>query len=130
MAASNGTWLKALINEIWDLKIKSALHYIDNIKLNNQLTTDDITFKEKYCVNHFINNKGLDDKLKRFGSNAKTCHINLCTKGMCQEIKAKKIKVVLIRTHEMIADALTKPAPILSLSRLTKTIDPIFCVQG
>ncbi|KNZ61784.1 hypothetical protein VP01_1358g5 [Puccinia sorghi] len=77
-----GVWLKALINEMWDLQIESAAHFIDDDELNQQLTVDDKTFKEKYCTNHLIDNKGLNDKLKKFGSNSKTRHIDLRTKGL------------------------------------------------
>ncbi|PLW45531.1 hypothetical protein PCANC_10125 [Puccinia coronata f. sp. avenae] len=69
---SQSTWLKSLINEIWNLQIESALHFIDDSKLNDQLTVDDQTFKELYCTTHFIDNKGLNNKLKKFGSNSKT----------------------------------------------------------
>ncbi|KNZ59067.1 hypothetical protein VP01_1805g3 [Puccinia sorghi] len=43
-----------------------------------------------------ISKSGLNDKLKKFGSNLKTRHIDLKTKGMRQEVKAKNIKIVLI----------------------------------
>lgn len=72
---------------MWKLKIESANHFIDDEELNKQLTVDDKTFKELFCTNHLIDNKGLNDKLKRFGSNSKTRHIDLRTKGIRQEIK-------------------------------------------
>lgn len=121
-----GIWLKALINEIWKLQIDSAHHFIDDSELNKQLTVDDETFKREYCTTHFIDNKGLNDKLKKFGSNSKTRHIDLRTKGIRQEIKALNIKVVLVKSEDMIADSLTKPAPISSLSKFVKTIDSSF----
>ncbi|KNZ54968.1 hypothetical protein VP01_2804g2 [Puccinia sorghi] len=64
-----GVWLKALIKEMWNLQIESAAHFIEDEELNQQLTADDKTFKEQYCTNHLIDNKGLNDKLKKFGSN-------------------------------------------------------------
>ncbi|KNZ64701.1 hypothetical protein VP01_10031g1, partial [Puccinia sorghi] len=84
-----GVWLKALINKMWKIQIDSASHFIDNSDLNEQLTLDDITLKKLFCTNHLIDNKGLNNKLKKFGSNAKTCHIDLRTKGIRQEIKDK-----------------------------------------
>ncbi|KNZ59432.1 hypothetical protein VP01_1730g2 [Puccinia sorghi] len=125
-----GIWLKSLINEIWKLQVDSAKHFIDDSELNKQLTVDDETFKKEYCTTHYIDNKGLDDKLKKFGSNSKTRHIDLRTKGIRQEIKARNIKIELVKTEEMIADALTKPAPISTLSRLVETIDPVFPITS
>ncbi|KNZ59927.1 hypothetical protein VP01_163g1 [Puccinia sorghi] len=46
-----GVWLKALINEMWNLQIKSAAHFISNKELHEQLTSDNKTFKERYCTN-------------------------------------------------------------------------------
>ncbi|KNZ54266.1 hypothetical protein VP01_2994g2 [Puccinia sorghi] len=125
-----GIWLKSLINEIWKLQIDSANHFIDDSELNKQLTVDDETFKKEYCTTHYIDNKGLDDKLKKFGSNSKTRHIDLRTKGIRQEIKAQNIKIVLVKTKEMIADGLTKPAPMSTLSKLIRTIDPVFPISA
>ncbi|KNZ49377.1 hypothetical protein VP01_5057g1 [Puccinia sorghi] len=124
-----GVWLKALINEMWKLKIESADHIINDEELNKQLTVDDMTFKELYCTNHLIDNKGLNDKLKKFGSNSKTCHIDLRTKGIRQEIKANNIKITLVKTQDMIADVLTKPTSIKPIKNLIKTINPVFLSQ-
>ncbi|KAI7957539.1 hypothetical protein MJO28_004649 [Puccinia striiformis f. sp. tritici] len=87
---------------------------------------NDKEFKDKFANSHYIDNKGLDDKLKKFGSNPKTRHIDLKTKGIRQELKHKNIKIILIRTFDMIADALTKAASKSSILNLTKTIDPSF----
>ncbi|KNZ53813.1 hypothetical protein VP01_3129g1, partial [Puccinia sorghi] len=100
---------------------RSITYSLTEAELNPLLTVDDKTFKEKYCTNHLIDNKGLNDKLKKFGSNSKTRHINLRTKGLRQEIKSKNIKITLVKTHEMIADALTKPTSIEPLKKLIKT---------
>ncbi|KNZ54048.1 hypothetical protein VP01_3062g2 [Puccinia sorghi] len=121
-----GLWLKALINEMWHLQIESASHFIDDPELIQQLTVDNKTFKERYCTNDLIDNKGLNDKLKKFGTNSKTRHIDLRTKCFCQEIKNKNIKITLFQTQDMTADALTKPTSIEPLKNLTKTIDPDF----
>ncbi|PLW05912.1 hypothetical protein PCANC_27409 [Puccinia coronata f. sp. avenae] len=83
-------------------------------------------FKEKFTNNHFIDNKGLNDKVKKFGSNPKTRHINLKTKGIQQELKHKNIRITLIRTFDMLANALTKAAPKSSVVNLVNTLDPTF----
>ncbi|KNZ53775.1 hypothetical protein VP01_3139g3 [Puccinia sorghi] len=124
-----GAWLKALINEVWNLQIESAAHFIDDEELNQQLTVDDKTFKELYCTNHLIDNKGLNDKLKKFRSNSKNRHIDVRTKGLRQEIKNKNIKITLVKTQDMIADALTKPTSIGPLRNLIKTVDSSFAHQ-
>jgi hypothetical protein len=121
-----GSWLKALLYDVWNLQIDAATHYIDDKELNERLMMTDKVFKEKSANSHFIDNKGLDDKLKKFGSNPKTRHIDLKTKGIRQELKHKNIKIILIRTFDMLADALTKAAPKSSITNLTKTIDPSF----
>ncbi|KNZ47201.1 hypothetical protein VP01_65g2 [Puccinia sorghi] len=77
-----GIWLKSLINEIWKQQIDSAKNSIDDSELNKQLTVDKETFKKEYCTTHYIYNKGLDKNLKKFGSNSKTRHIDLRTKGI------------------------------------------------
>ncbi|POV99253.1 hypothetical protein PSHT_13735 [Puccinia striiformis] len=106
--------------------VDAATHYIDDKELNERLMMDNEEFLEKYANSHYIDNKGLDDKLKKFGSNPKTRHIDLKTKGIRQELKHKNIKIILIRTFDMIADALTKAASKSSIENLTKTIDPAF----
>ncbi|KNZ51524.1 hypothetical protein VP01_3918g1 [Puccinia sorghi] len=123
-----GTWLKALLSDIWNLQVDVATHYVDDCELNERLMMSDSEFKEKFINSHYIDNKGLNDKLKNFGSNPKTRHIELKSKGIRQELKHKNIKIILICTFDMLADALTKAAPKLSISNLTNTIDPIFSV--
>ncbi|PLW38518.1 hypothetical protein PCASD_13754 [Puccinia coronata f. sp. avenae] len=68
----NGTWLKALLANIWNLQLDAATHFINDKDLNERLMMDNEEFKEKFSNTHFINNKGLDDKLKPFGPNSKT----------------------------------------------------------
>jgi hypothetical protein len=87
---------------------------------------EDEEFKQKFSNTHYIDNEGLDDKLKRFGSNPKKGHIDLKTKGLPQEVKLKNIKIILICTFNMIADALTKPAPKSSIHNLIHTVYPSF----
>ncbi|PLW15122.1 hypothetical protein PCASD_23224 [Puccinia coronata f. sp. avenae] len=106
--------------------VNAANHYIDNRELNKQLMMTEEEFKDKFSNNHFIDNKGLDDKVKKFGSNPKTRHIDLKTKGIRQELKLKNIKITLIRTFNMLANALTKAAPKSSILNLIHTVDPNF----
>ncbi|KNZ48139.1 hypothetical protein VP01_5888g1 [Puccinia sorghi] len=121
-----GIWLKALLAEIWNIQIDAANHLIDNQELKEQLMMSDEEFEEKFSNQHLIDNKGLDDKVKKFGSNPKTRHIDLKTIGIRQEVKHNTIRINLIRTHEMVADSLTKASQKASISNLVKTIDPQF----
>lgn len=83
-------------------------------------------FNLKFTNEHLIDNKGLDDKVKKFGTNPKTRHIDLKTKGIRQEVKHNTIRISLIKTTEMIADALTKAASKSSISILSNAIDNDF----
>ncbi|KNZ53633.1 hypothetical protein VP01_3180g4 [Puccinia sorghi] len=57
-----------------------------------------------------VDNQGLIEKLKNFGSDSKTKHINIKMK-MLHEMKNKNEKLVtLIPSEEMVANALTKPS--------------------
>lgn len=91
-----GVWLKAVISDLWVLNGGSASHFVDNASLHSCLTINDKDFKAISQNVNYIDNKGLDDKLKKFGSNPKTQHIDLKTKGLCQEVKNATIKIVLI----------------------------------
>ncbi|KNZ48281.1 hypothetical protein VP01_577g7 [Puccinia sorghi] len=119
-----GIWLKALLMEIWNIQMDATNHLIDDPDLNDQLMMSDEEFIEKLKNEHLIDNKGLDDKVKKFGSNPKTRHIDLKTKGIRQEVKHKTIRISLIKTEDMIADALTKPASKKSILNLSQQIDP------
>jgi ABC-type phosphate transport system auxiliary subunit len=121
-----GTWLKKLLAEIWNVQINSANHLIDDLDLNKRLMMLDDDFKTKFANNHLIDNKGLNNKVKKFGSNPKNQHIDLKKKGILQDAKHNSIKITLIRTHEMIADALTKAALKSSVNILINHIDPTF----
>ncbi|KNZ52439.1 hypothetical protein VP01_3575g2 [Puccinia sorghi] len=128
-AFHEGVWLKALLAEIWNIQLDAANHIIDDPTLNEQLMMSDEEFKLKFCNEHLIDNKGLDDKVKKFGSNPKTRHIDLKTKGLRQEVKLQNIRIQLIKTAEMIADALTKPASKTSIQILTQSIDSDFSIS-
>ncbi|KNZ63039.1 hypothetical protein VP01_1193g2 [Puccinia sorghi] len=54
--------------------------------------------------------------LAEIGTNPKTRHIDLKTKGIRQEVKNNTIQISLIKTTEMIAEALTKAASNSSIS--------------
>jgi hypothetical protein len=113
-------------HNVLNLQVNAANHYIDDHELNKRLMMTKEEFKDKLSNNHSIDNKGLDDKVKKFGSNPKTCHVSLKTKGICQELKHKNIKITLIRTFDMLADALTKAAPKSLILNLIQTVDPNF----
>ncbi|KNZ54670.1 hypothetical protein VP01_2888g1 [Puccinia sorghi] len=118
-----GTWLKALLAEMWNIQIDTANHLIDDPDLQDRLMMSDEDFKLKFTNEHLIDNKGLDDKVKRFGSNPKTRHIDLKTKGLRQEVKHHTLRITLIKTTEMVADALTKAASKSSVNNLVQLID-------
>ncbi|KNZ44821.1 hypothetical protein VP01_878g2 [Puccinia sorghi] len=125
-AFHEGIWLKALLAEIWNIQLDAANHLIDDEDLNERLMMSDEDFKLKSSNQHLIDNKGLDDKVKKFGSNPKTRHIDLKTKGIRQEVKYNNIRIKLISTTDMTADALTKSASKSSIRNLVNCIDPTF----
>jgi hypothetical protein len=95
-ALSNGEqesqWLRFLIEELWKIKLAPTLFSIDN--------------------------KGLLEKLKNFGSNSKTKHLDIKIKSLCKKFNKKEINVRLITSEAMIAESLTKAAPLSSVKKL------------
>ena len=85
-------WLAFLIEELWNVQLAPTLFHIDN--------------------------KGLLEKLKNFGSNSKTKHLDIKIKSLREKFKNKDIDVQLIPSHEMVADSLTKAAPLNSIKML------------
>ncbi|KNZ64524.1 hypothetical protein VP01_1019g5 [Puccinia sorghi] len=85
-------WLGFLIEELWKTKLAPTLFHIDN--------------------------KGFLEKLKNFGSNSKTKHLDIKIKSLCEKFKNDNIKVALIPSAEMIADSLTKAAPHSTIKKL------------
>jgi hypothetical protein len=85
-------WLKFLIEELWRKKLAPTLFSIDN--------------------------KGLLEKLKNFGSNSKTKHLDIKLKNLRDKFKKKEIDVELITSEAMLADSLTKAAPLSSVKKL------------
>ncbi|KNZ57541.1 hypothetical protein VP01_2131g2 [Puccinia sorghi] len=88
-------WLAFLIEELWKIKLPPTLFHIDN--------------------------KGLLEKLKNFGSNSKTKHIDIKIKSLREKFKNDDIAVKLIPSSEMLADSLTKAAPLPSIKKLQDT---------
>ncbi|KNZ58094.1 hypothetical protein VP01_199g1 [Puccinia sorghi] len=125
-AFHEGIWLKALLAEVWNIQLNAATHLIDDPDLCKRLMMSEKDFKIKFTNEHLIDNKGLDDKVKKFGSNPKTRHIDLKTKGIRQEVKHRNIRISLIKTSDMIANALTKAAARSSITVLTQAIDADF----
>ncbi|KNZ47323.1 hypothetical protein VP01_6501g1 [Puccinia sorghi] len=83
-------WIKFLVEELWNEKIEPASFHIDN--------------------------KGLLEKIKKFGSNSKTKHLDIKMKWICEFKKKNEISVILIPCEDMIADTLTKPSNADSLT--------------
>ena len=65
-----------------------------------------------------IDNKGLLEKLKNFGSNSKTKHLDIKIKSLREKFKEKFIDVELISSKDMIADSLSKAEPHDSVKKL------------
>ncbi|KNZ52931.1 hypothetical protein VP01_3399g1 [Puccinia sorghi] len=85
-------WLTYLIEELWKTELAPTLFH--------------------------INNKGLLEKLKNFGSNSKTKHLDIKIKGLREKFKNDEIAVKLISSNDMLADSLTKAAPLSSIRKL------------
>jgi hypothetical protein len=85
-------WLKFLVEELWRIELAPTLFNIDN--------------------------KGLLEKLKNFGSNSKTKHLDIKIKNLREKFKTNEIDVQLIPSSEMLADSLTKAAPQASIKKL------------
>lgn len=93
-------WMKNLVAELWKKQLEPSLLY--------------------------INNKGLDKKLKKFGCNSKTRHINIKTKALREELKLGNLIIKLIPFSDMKANGLTKLLPLISLVKLINLIDPLY----
>jgi hypothetical protein len=94
-------WLTFLVEKLWVKKLAPTLFH--------------------------VNNKGLLEKLKHFGSNSKTKHLDIKIKYLRDKFKKKEIDVKLIPLAEMTADALTKAAPHASIKKLQEKCFSIFC---
>ncbi|PLW18438.1 hypothetical protein PCANC_15800 [Puccinia coronata f. sp. avenae] len=85
-------WLQFLVEELWSKKLAPTLFNIDN--------------------------KGLLEKLRNFGSNLKTKHLDIKIKNLRDKYKKKEIDVQLISSDDMLAESLTKAAPLSSVKKL------------
>lgn len=94
-------WLTFLIEELWAKKLAPTLFHIDN--------------------------KGLLEKLKHFGSNSKTKHLDIKIKSLREKFSKKEIDLKLIPSTEMTADALTKAAPHASIKKLQEKCFAVLC---
>ncbi|KNZ57600.1 hypothetical protein VP01_2117g1 [Puccinia sorghi] len=65
-----------------------------------------------------VDNCGLLEKLKKFGSNSKTKHLDIKIKNRRDKFSKKEIDVKLIFSEDMIADSLSKAAPHSSVRKL------------
>ncbi|PLW34649.1 hypothetical protein PCASD_11992 [Puccinia coronata f. sp. avenae] len=74
-------WLKFLIEELWKKNLAPTLFSIDN--------------------------KGLLEKLKNFGSNSKTKHLDIKIKCLRNKFKKDEINVQLIPSEAMLAGVLS-----------------------
>ncbi|CAH7689764.1 hypothetical protein PPACK8108_LOCUS24900 [Phakopsora pachyrhizi] len=73
---------------------------------------------------HFhVDNSGLLERIKHFGSNSKTKYLDM-------KMKTNNIKVTLVPTEVMIADTLTKSSSNQSLLRLSSRCLKTFSPQG
>ncbi|KNZ51365.1 hypothetical protein VP01_3983g1 [Puccinia sorghi] len=100
----------AVIKEVWNIQMDSANHFIDDPNLQERLMMSNEDFNEKFSNLHLINNKGLNDKIKKF--------------GIRKQVKYKNIQISMIRTDEIIAESLTKASPKSSILFLAKAINP------
>jgi len=85
-------WLSFLIEELWKQKLDPTVFLVDN--------------------------RGLMEKLKNFGSNSKTKHLDIKIKNLRDKYSKKEIDVKLIPSEAMIADSLSKAAPHSSVKKL------------
>lgn len=90
--AQENQWITYLIEELWKDKLNPTEFHVDNL--------------------------GLVEKIKNFGSNSKTKHLDIKGKWLRDLKKNNQINVKLIPSEEMVADALTKASNHQSLQRL------------
>ncbi|KNZ57880.1 hypothetical protein VP01_204g5 [Puccinia sorghi] len=76
-------------------------------------------WKKKLDPTEFnVDNQGLIEKIKNFGSNSKTKHLDIKMKWLRELKDSNQINFKLISSENMVADALTKPSNAKSLKRL------------
>lgn len=83
--AQESLWIQSIVGDLWrDSRIQPSDFYVDN--------------------------KGLVNKVKHFGSNSKTKYIDMKMKWLREQSDSGDIHVNLIGTDKMIANSLTKAA--------------------
>ncbi|KNZ46338.1 hypothetical protein VP01_734g4 [Puccinia sorghi] len=85
-------WITYLIEELWKEKLEPSEFNVDHL--------------------------GLLEKIKNFGSNSKTKHLDIKMKWLREMKNSNQINVKLIPSEDMVADALTKASNASSLQRL------------
>jgi hypothetical protein len=85
-------WIKFLVEELWNESLDPSTFHIDN--------------------------QGLAEKIKNFGSNSKTKHLDIKMKWLRDLKNKNEITVTLIPSEDMVADNLTKASNLESLNRL------------
>lgn len=81
-ANQENEWITNLIRELWQVEMTPTLFH--------------------------INNSGLLDKIKDFGSHSKTKHLDIKAKYLREKFKKGEIKIKLVPSQSMIANSLTK----------------------
>ncbi|KNZ52980.1 hypothetical protein VP01_337g7 [Puccinia sorghi] len=92
----------------------------DSVQENRSITyLVEELWKEKLDASNFhVDNQGLIEKIKNFGSNAKTKHLDIKMKWLRDLASKNEIIVKLIPSEDMVADALTKASGSQSLKKL------------
>ncbi|KNZ54851.1 hypothetical protein VP01_2833g2, partial [Puccinia sorghi] len=85
-------WIKFLVEELWEESLDPTTFHVDN--------------------------QGLVEKIKNFGSNSKTKHLDIKMKWLRDLNNKNEIVVTLIPSEKMIANTLTKASNAQSLDRL------------
>jgi transposase InsO family protein len=100
-------WIKYLIEELYEEKLNPTNFHVDNL--------------------------GLIEKIKNFGSNSKTKHLDIKMKWLRDLYNKNEISVKLIPSEEMVADTLTKSSSTESLNKLTERcflVEVLFSSNG
>ncbi|KNZ45972.1 hypothetical protein VP01_7654g1 [Puccinia sorghi] len=96
-------------------------HYTDATwadDLESRLSRSELWNTKLNPTQFHIDNQGLLDKIKHFGSNSKTKHLDIKLKWLRDLYNNQEISVSLIPSEEMVADALTKPSNAQALNLL------------
>ncbi|KNZ47082.1 hypothetical protein VP01_66g14 [Puccinia sorghi] len=102
---------------------KSIQHYTDatwadDIETRISRSVEELWNDSLKPTTFHVDNQGLVEKIKNFGSNSKTKHLDIKMKWLRDLKNKNEIVVTLIPSEEMIADTLTKSSNSQSLHRL------------